>query len=164
MLYKKPFDFYSFFTSLDASKNTGQDDYISRSEATFVNAADLTESIDHVIELILFSHPGECTFFYDFSFGFWGKHFNNISVEYFNNTQMPKSLFEKQLKHAITKYESRLTNVGVEIFLSEKGVDSKVKYNDFSVHVNITGNYKFNPDQVYKKAIVFSAGTMQPRN
>lgn len=159
MLYIKPFDFQSFFASLEADKNVG----LKRPAGRFRNAATLIDSIDQVIELILFSHPGECRFFYDFSFSFWGKHLINVSVEQFNNTEFPRSQFEKQLKQVISKYEPRIMNTGVEIFLSEKSVSEVKRNNGFSVHINITGNLTANPDETYQKGVVLNTRMMHPQ-
>jgi hypothetical protein len=154
MLYKIPIDFYHFLQKAGAYKNSKQE----RLTPDFTKLPSIKDSIDDFIDLIIFTHPGECKFAYDFGFNFWETEFSNLTVERFNNSEYPRKLYEENLKETIQKYEPNLTDVRVEIFLSdEELMISKLKINFFVV-IFVHGFIKGIRKEPYRKNVIFSLG------
>jgi len=156
MNYKIPLDFYGFFQKIELSYNKKQTHF----DPVFQKVDKVKDSIDSFIELLVFTHPGECVFLHDFGFTFWESQFNNISVDHFNNSEYPKKEFEDSLQRSITRYETRLDHVSVEVLLTNKEISQLMKKNAFSVIVTVTGKTKTFPAEPYHKTIVFASETM----
>lgn len=154
MNYKVPIDFYSFFQKFELSRNKKHLRIIPELE----KVTNIRKSIDEFLELLVFTHPGECKFAYDFGFSFWENEFRNLSIETFNNSEVPRKRFEENLKEAIQKYEPNLTDVKVEILLSDEQMIIRKTGIRFFFIVVIFGNIKGVQKEPYKKNIVFSVG------
>jgi hypothetical protein len=154
MNYKVPIDFYGFFQKIELSRNKKH----LRISPELEKVATLRKSIDEFLELLVFTHPGECKFAYDFGFSFWENEFRNLTIETFNNSEEPRKRFEDNLKNAIQKYEPNLTDVKVEILLSDEQLVIRKYSIRFFVVIIIYGNIKGIQKEPYKKNIVFSVG------
>jgi predicted component of type VI protein secretion system len=154
MKYRLPIDFYGFFQKIELSKNKKG----ARFELAFGKINDVKESIDQCIELIVFTHPGECKFAPDFGFSFWENEFKNISIDSFNSTDNPRKSFENNLKDAISMYEPRLDNVKVEILLSDAEMTINKTRIKFLVTLSIQALIRDVQPKPYSKVIVFSVG------
>lgn len=154
MNYRLPIDFYGFFQKIELSKNKKG----ARFKPVFDHIDDVTESIDQFIDLLVFTHHGECRFQHDFGFSFWDNEFSNISIQDFNTREKPKKDFEDDLKNVIETFETRLKNVQVEILLSEEDAHVQKSKIKFMVLISITGKIKAIQSKPYKKQIVFSVG------
>jgi len=154
MNYKVPIDFYGFFQRIELSKNKKGTRFVPE----FDKLGDLKESIDRFVELLVFTHPGECKFAQDFGFSFWENEFKNFSIDLFNSTDNPRKNFEDNLKVTINKYEPRLEVSNVEILLSD--LDSIINNTriKFLVTITIQGKIKGIQPKAYNKLIVFSIG------
>lgn len=156
MSYKVPLDFTEFFqTTAPGNPNRG-----APLPLKFSETERMRESIDDFVEMLISTHRGECRFLYDFGFTFWGYQFDNISIDHFNNSEYPKKEFERQLQLSISKYETRLENVGVEIILTYPALTHTVKQNVYSVIIKISGKTKTYPAESYQRTLVFSSDTM----
>ena len=154
MLYKIPLDFCGFFQKAGAGKGMNK----LRQPPAFEKSSSVKASIDDFIDLIVFTHPGECKFAYDFGFNFWEKEFLNLTVDGFNNSEYPRKFYEENLKEVIQRYESKLTDVKVEIFLSDEDIMIR-KYNiRFFVVIAVNGFIKGIQKEPYRKNVVFSLG------
>jgi hypothetical protein len=154
MKYKLPIDFYGFFQKIELSKNKKG----TRFNLEFRKINDIKESIDQFIDLIVFTHPGECKFARSFGFNFWENEFKNISIDLFNSTENPRKYFEESLKDTILIYEPRLDNVKVEILLSgAETIINKTRIK-FLVTISVQAMIRGVQPKPYQKAIVFSVG------
>jgi hypothetical protein len=154
MNYKVPIDFYGFFQRIELSKNKKR----TRFQLNFPRVVDEKTSIDQFLELIVFTHPGECKFAYDFGFSFWETEFSNISVDSFNSNENPRKKFEENLKKTIVNFEPRLDNIKVDIHLSQSETvihKMKIKY---LVTIKIQAVIKGIQPKPYQKTIAFSMG------
>jgi hypothetical protein len=156
MNYKIPLDFYGFFQKIELSNNKKQTHF----DPVFQKVDKVKESIDEFIDLLVFTHPGECVFFHDFGFAFWESQFSNISIEHLNNSEYPKKEFEESLQRSISRYETRLEDVNVEVLLTNQDISPLVKKNTFSVVVSVTGKTKTFPGEPYHRTIIFASETM----
>lgn len=154
MSYSLPIDFHGFFKKAELVRLKKQ----PRTSFEFRKTSDLKESIDEFIELLVFTHPGECKFANDFGFNFWEYEFSNLSIDTFNNTENPRRNFENNLKEAILKYEPRLSDVKVEVLLSEENLLIKKTRIKFLVMIFIQGFIKGIQKEPYRKNLVFSMG------
>jgi len=154
MNYKIPMDFYGFFQKTEMNKFKKHVKIVPE----FSKETSIKTSIDDVIDLLVFTYPGECKFAFDFGFSFWENEFRNVSIETFNSTLYPRKRFEENLKTAINKYEPRLSDVIVEVLLSDEEIrisKTKIKY---FVLIVVRGNIKSAQKEPYRKNIVFSVG------
>lgn len=154
MNYRVPIDFYGFFQKFELSRNKKH----AGIPPEFEHVSSVKASIDSFIELLVFTHPGECKFAYDFSFSFWENEFKNLSIESFNNAVYPRKRFEENLKETINKYEPRLTDVTVEILLSDEETLIRKTKIRFFVLLVIHGFIKGFQKEAYRKNIIFSLG------
>ncbi|MFH1119809.1 MAG: GPW/gp25 family protein [Bacteroidota bacterium] len=154
MLYKIPVDFHYFFQKAGIGKSVKQ----ARLSPEFEKLPTLKASIDDFIDLLVFTHPGECKFAYDFGFSFWETEFSNLTVERFNNSEYPRKRYEENLKETIQKYEPNLTDVKVEILLSDDELMINRLKISFFVVIVVHGFIKGIRKEPYRKNIVFSLG------
>jgi predicted component of type VI protein secretion system len=152
--YKVPLDFPGFFQKFELSRNKKH----LRISPELEKVSSLRSSIDEFLELLVFTHTGECKFAYDFGFSFWESEFQNLTIESFNNSEYPRKRFEDNLKDAIQKYEPHLTDVKVEILLSDEHLVIRKTSIRFFVVIVIFGYIKGIQKEPYKKNIVFSVG------
>ena len=152
--YQIPMDFYGFFQKIELSRNKKHTKFIPE----FEKHTSLKNSIDDFIELLVFTHPGECKFAYDFGFNFWENEFINISIDTFNNSGYPRKNFEEYLKATIETYQPKLTDIKVEVFLSNEETKIKSTKIKFFVVIVIQGSIKGIQKEPYKKNILFSVG------
>jgi len=149
MMLKLPIDFSAFFPrQMDESGGRGK-----LARPSFPRIMNEKESIDSFLELLLSSYPGECSFFIDFAFSFWGHHHENFSIEHFNNTEQPRNKMENRLHQVICKYEPRLKDVSVELLLVPKTSEENDKSRDKHIIViNVNGRINNeNKDRYHKK-------------
>lgn len=161
MMLKLPVDFSAFFQNLPgAYPGTGKN-----VEPVFPRSESDKEAIDSFLELLLSSYPGECSFFFDFAFSFWGQQHENFSVEQFNNAEQPRSKMENRLRHVIDKYESRLTDVRVDLLLTQKSFKSKRKSSDNHIIViNVRGLINNRNQTKYHRTIYFDSKDIPGNN
>lgn len=152
--YQVPINFYGFFQRIELSHNKKNTRFLPE----FDKYSSLKESIDDFLDLLVFTHPGECKFAYDFGFNFWENEFINISIDTFNNSGEPRKHFEDFLKESIESYIPKLTEVKVEVFLSNDEASIKNLKIKFFVVIVIQGFIKGLQKEPYKKNIVFSVG------
>ena len=156
MNHKIPLDFYGFFQKIELSYDRQQTHF----DLVFQKVDKVRESINVFIDLLIFTHPGECVFLHDFGFIFWESQFNNISIEHFNSSEYPKKEFEESLQRSISKYETRLENVSVEIRLTNQETSRQTNKRGYSVEISINGKIKTLSVEPYHRTIIFSSETM----
>lgn len=156
MIYKIPLDFYSLFNTVHPLKINKQ----VRPKKILQSDENMKASIDSFIDLIIFTHPGECKFAPDFGFDFWGNEFKNIAIETFNNIEYPRKSYQDNLAHVIEKYEHRLREIKVEVLLSQnEGLkNKKIKY---FVMVSIQAIFVGVQNLPYKHSVIFSVGPVK---
>ncbi len=154
MMLKVPVDFSAFFQSHpDESLDRGK-----KAEPVFPRNENDKEAIDSFLELMLSSYPGECSFFIDFAFSFWGQQHENFSVEQFNNAEQPRNKMENRLRQIIDKYEPRLTDVRVDLLLTQKTHKGKRKSSDnHTIVINVRGLINSGNQTKYHKTIHFDS-------
>lgn len=152
-MLKLPVDFSIFFLS-----HRAYGDKERLMEPIFPKSENHKEAIDSFLELLLSSYPGECRFFFDFAFSFWGQQHENFSVEQFNNAEQPRTRLENKLKQVIEKYESRLKNVSVDLLLTHKGFKANRRSSDnHAIVITVRGIINNEREDRYQKTIHFDS-------
>lgn len=96
------------------------------------------ESIDHHLELIMTTAPGEHKFDPEFGCKIWDLDFEKVVSK-----SRWENLYIKYIAEAIQKYEPRVTDVEPKVFLSDARVESKFSNavsirNKIDVHIDLT--------------------------
>jgi len=125
----------------------------SRSPVIEQETGDLEESIDNILDLIVFTPKGAFVADPDFGFEYWNHEFSNINVREFNNNylgmvsnvrtlnEISRKQCENSLKESILCYEPRLRQPDVRVELeinikhSRKSMPSK-----YEMRILITGS------------------------
>jgi len=124
----------------------------SKSPIVEQEAGDIENSIDSILDLIVFTPRGAFVADPDFGFEYWNHEFSNINVREFNNNylgmvsnvkslnEISRSQCERSLKESILSYEPRLRQPDVRVELdmnskrSRKSLPSK-----YEMRILITG-------------------------
>lgn len=105
--YKLPLDFSKFFEN-------GGSQFTKCSER---------ESIDQNIELLLTTFPGEHRFDPNFGCRIWEMDFENVS-----SYELWEERFKQYVHESINRYETRLTEVVVNIYLRDIVKEERLSY------------------------------------
>lgn len=103
-LYKTPIDFIRIFES----------DYRGLEQCSE------KESIDHHIELIMTTAPGEHKFDSEFGCKIWELDFEKVVSK-----SRWENLYIKYITEAVKKYEPRVTDIETKVFLSDAKIENK---------------------------------------
>ena len=134
-------------------------------------ASSVRESIDSFLELAVFTPKGSFKPDADFGFEFWSNEFQNFVIKNFNSRTSDDKLLnnrgektnkdacERGLKKCIELYETRLSNVRVEMNLEQKN-SSGINEIKYDVHLKISGEMEIDKfvSENYTKEIRFSVG------
>lgn len=128
------------------------------------------QSIDAVLDLIVFTPKGSFPADPEFGFEYWNHEFSNINVREFNNSyvglmygapslnEVSKKQCEESLHDSIAAYEPRLINpeVKIELELNEK-IRRKKNQSKYEMRIMISGAIDDGLGVVknYEKRIVF---------
>lgn len=135
------------FTAIPLNITPGHNPVIERVSET------LEQSIDSILELIIFTPKGSSAADPDFGFEYWNHEFSNINIREFNNSylgmsgslqpveQISRKQCETSIKDSILAYEPRLLRPEVKIVMEMSS--TKRKRNSMSKYemtVLITGS------------------------
>lgn len=121
--------------------------------------ANLFESINEHIELLLTTHYGE--YKYDMSYGsmIWDKEFENMEIDKFNTHDQPRKSIQESMKKTLETFEPRLRNINVEVVFVYKRVfrGKSIKY---FVDIDIKGIMINSREEDYHKKFQFAMGPL----
>lgn len=128
------------------------------------------QSIDSILELIVFTPKGSCSADPDFGFEYWNHEFSNLNVREFNNSylgmmsnvesinEITRRQCEASLKDSILAYEPRLLLPEVKVELNVNSAPGKRNMpSKYQMRISITGSIDdgLGVARKYEKRIAF---------
>ena len=121
--------------------------------------ADMKQSINEHIELLLTTHFGE--YKYDMNYGFliWDSEFENMEIDKFNTHDHPKQDIEKSMKKTLELFEPRLRRINIEILFVYKNIfrGKSIKY---FVDIDVKGIMDDSGEEEYHNKFQFAMGPL----
>jgi hypothetical protein len=160
-----PYKFEELFQELEHPSYSGKPFRRSEDE----DEKETEESISQFLELILLTKCGEYYFDRNFGFKFWEHIFNNISVNSFESnmvfhiptrkeikkriknkisySELKREDYMRFLKDVIEKYESRLSEVNIDLNMETESATSRLfKYLNVNITAMIDNRYPYRKD------------------
>lgn len=113
----------------------------------------LEESIDNILDLIVFTPKGAFPADPEFGFEYWNHEFSNINIREFNNnyiglipalqkkSEISRKDCEDSIRNSIINYEPRLQQPEVKIALDSNGRNRySGRKSKYEMHIVITGS------------------------